>query len=130
MAEPVVGRITFEMPRNSGAYEALRHEHGMLAAIREENEALKERLKVHKLTVEVEDPNAGGGLAILTQEQAQRHARRAYACGRLWVALLQHEGEKLDAKAVSEVFATLWMADEPLSPERLLATLGLEEPHA
>ncbi len=130
MPEPVVGRITFEMPRHSGAYEAMRHEYGMLTAIREENEALKERLKVHKLTVEVEDPNAGGGLAILTQEQAQRHARRAYACGRLWAALLQHEGEKLDAKAVSEVFATLWMADEPLSPERLMATLGLEEPHA
>lgn len=110
--------------------EALRHEYGMLAAIREENEALKERLKAHKLSVEVEDPNAGGGLAILTQEQAQRHARRAYACGRLWFTLLQHEGEKLDAKAVSEVFATLWMADEPLSLERLLATLGLEEPHA
>ncbi len=85
---------------------------------------------LERLVQASENLDSSGGLAILTQEEAQKHARRAYACGRLWVTLLQHEGEKLDAKAVSEVFATIWMADEPLSPERLLATLGLEEPHA
>jgi len=112
-----------------GAYETLRREYGMLAAIRSENEALKERLKARRLTVEVEDPNAGGGLAILTQEEAQKHARRAYACGTLGFKLMQHDAQSLDPKKVSEVLLDLWMAEADLNPDRLLDRLGLEEPH-
>lgn len=129
MGEPVVGRVTFEPPRDSGTYETLRRECGLMASFRAENEVLKERLKARRLTVEVEDPNAGGGLAILTQEEAQKHARRAYACGILGLKLMQHDAQSLDPKSVGEVLLDIWMAEADLNPDRLLARLGLEEPH-
>lgn len=85
---------------------------------------------LERLVQASENLDSSGGLAILTQEEAQKHARRAYACGSLGFKLMQHDAKSLDSKSVSEVLLDIWMAEVDLNPDRLLARLGLEEPHA
>lgn len=72
-----------------------------------------------------ENLDSGGGLAVMTLDAAQRHARRAYACGVLGVRLQRCPQTKLDAEAVGEMLVDLWIAEPDLSPDRLLEKLGL-----
>lgn len=96
----------------------------LLERFRVENLELQQRLKARRLTVEVEDPGAGGGLAVMTLQEAQRHARRASACGMLGFRLQRLRSRKLDSDDVAAVLLFLWMADPGLTAEGLLERLG------